>query len=231
MSLDIVTETTEIGLTTVATVKTELGITTTSNDARIELLVRRATAWAETFVGYPLLAKRYRETLAGYGTRNLMASRTPVRSIASLFFGTDTGDDATQLLTTEFGLESKPGFLTRTDGWEWSVPVQQDYELRPVPGEEYQPWLIDYVAGFTLDGLSSSSPNWSTEKGTTSTGRSLPYDIESAVIRKTVSVYTGIDGVFSKKVGDLAIIYGVGAQSGVVVDQAAELLKPWRRSA
>ena len=46
MGLDVTVETTEAGLTTVASLKTELGIATTSEDDRLLRLVKTASAWA-----------------------------------------------------------------------------------------------------------------------------------------------------------------------------------------
>lgn len=230
MSLDVVIASTDPALTTMSAVKDALGITTTSDDARISDMILRVSEWANGIVGYPLAAAKYREAVAGYGTRNLMLSRTPIRSVSALFYGTDTGE-ASQVESSEFGLDREAGFLTRTEGWEWTVPVEQGYELHPRAGQEYQPWMADYVAGYTF-GLSTTSALWSTEKGTTSTGRTLPYDIEDAVIRKVASVYTGNDGVYSKQVGDLRIVYGTGVRGGGwISDPSVDILRRYARSA
>lgn len=229
MGLEITVETTDAYLTTTSAVKADLGITTSSDDTRLDALILRAGAWAETFVGYPLLLRRYRETVAGYGSRRLMLSRTPVRAVAGLFLGTDTGT-ADVVASSDFGVEAAPGFLVRDMGWEWSVTAIQDLVLRPQPGQEFQPWLVDYVAGYTFDGLSTSSALWSTAKGTTSTGRTLPYDIEAAVIAKAGRWYLGADTLVAKSVGDLRLQFGTGA-GGRPVDPAADLLCAYRRSA
>lgn len=230
MPLTVVVASTDASLATVAHVKEELGITTTSADDRIARLILQASAWADRVVGYPLAAQQYREAVAGYGTQRLMLSRTPLVSVSALFYGTDTGS-AIEVLTTEFSLDRDAGFLVRPEGWDWTVPVAQDLELRPVPGQELTPWLTDYVAGFSLVGHDPSSVLWSTVHGTTSTGRTLPYDIEDAVITKVTQVYRGLDNVAMKQVGDLRIEYGTVGRSGEPVDPALSLLKAWRRSA
>lgn len=231
MPLEIVTETNDYYLTTTGAVKEELGLASSSSteDARIDNLIRRATDWVERQIGYPPVVRRYRETVAGYGQQALMLSRTPVRSVVSVFYGTDTGT-ALQLLTTEFDLDADAGLITRPLGFEWSVPVVQELDYRPMPGEEFRPWLIEYIAGWTYGGLSTASGNlWSTEKGSTSTGRTLPFDIEEAVIQRCATRFTRSDTVQSKKVGDLSITYATDGKNGKLDDPASDLLIPWRR--
>lgn len=233
MELDVVTPTTGPLLTSLETVKARLGLTgTTGSDDALNTAIRMASDWASRFVGYPLVMARYRETVAGYGTRELMLARTPVRSVSSLFYGTDTGDDgdALQLLSSEFGLDREAGFLTRPDGWEWTAPSHRDYEVRPVPGQEFAPWLVDYVAGYTLGGLTTDSALWSTEKGSTDTGRTLPYDIEEAVVRKAITIHEGSDGVTRKSIGDLELSFGSNQSGGgQSADPAADMLRTYRR--
>ncbi len=98
--------------------------------------------------------------------------------------------------------------------------------LDPWPGSEDAPWLVDYVAGYTRGGIDTGSNNWSTVKGTTSTGRTLPQDIEQAVIQKVMTWYEQDEDVLSKSIGDLTVTYDVIAE-----DPATKLLAPHRRSA
>lgn len=231
MALDMVRASTEV-VTTALDVKRDLGISTgsTALDARIEARIAAATRWAESILGYPLLAAKYRETLAGYGGRRLMLSRTPVRALTALYFGTDTGDDNTeQLPSTEFGVEADPGFITRNIGFDWTAPVEGDLELRPVSGDEFRPWLADYVAGWTVDGVTTDSPLWSTEKGTTSTGQTMPADIVQAVLGKAGYMFMHLDAVSEKRVGDLLYKYAAG-MSNKVEDPALTLLGPYVRT-
>lgn len=231
MALQIIVASTEMP-TAPQTVRDDRGTTSTADEASLTAAIQRAGAWAEGYVGYPLMAAKYRETVASYGGRSLLLRRTPVRAVSALYLGTDTGDSATiQITSTEFGVEAESGKLTRPDGWAWMVPVEQDLEIRPVPGQEFRPWLVDYVAGWTLDGISTGSALWSTEQGSTSTGRTLPYDVEAAVIERVVQKVTGTLGVSEKAVGDLRIKYGTGGSgSGLSGDPAAAYLAPYRRT-
>lgn len=232
MSLVITARTTDERLTSLAALKGELGIASsaTSADDRLGAILDRASAWAQTYVGYPLVVRAYRETVPGFGRRNLMLARTPVRAVRALYFGTDTGT-AQQIPSTEFDVDEGPGFLARPSGWDWSVPAVQDLTVRPQPGEELRPWLVDYVAGYALAGISTDSPLWSTEKGTTSTERTLPADIEEAVLLRAARTYRGLETVTAKSVGDLSITYAYARTLGKVADPAEDRLNPYRRSA
>ena len=92
-------------------------------------------------------------------------------------------------------------------------------------------WLVDYIAGYSLAGVSTSQALWSTMGGTTSTGRTLPEDIEQAVINKASGMFDGSESVTEEEVGDLRVRYSSGASGGSerAVDVSAMLLGPYRR--
>lgn len=231
--LEVMTPSTDESLTTTAAVKELLGTTSAADDALISSLVTRMSKRAESYVGYPLSVAAYRETVAGYGSRRLMLARTPVRAVTRVYTGTDTGT-ATQVLTSEFRLDREAGFLDRDLGWEWRVPLAPKpfafgLEDAPLAGQEEETYLVEYVAGYTRDGIDTGSALWSTEKGTTSTGRTLPQDIEDAVIAKVANVQSGSDDVKSRSVGDLSVTYR-GDDMGLV-DRAFASLDAYRRSA
>lgn len=195
MALTITATSTDDVYTTTAYVKGLMGVTGTSDDATLSAVIRAASRWADSYVGYPLYAQKYRETVPGYGVRKLMLNRTPLRAVPALYLGTDT-DDNDAFLASEFRVENREAaFLSRDEGFDWTVPVQQELVSRPRPGEEYRPWMIDYVAGYTYGGLTTDSSLYSTAHGTTSTGRTLPEDIEHAVALRAHSMYRGQDGV------------------------------------
>lgn len=239
--LQVLIKSTDAQLTTTEAVKRVLGTTAlTSDDGYISDLITRASAWAEAYLGYPLSAQKYRETLSGYGGRRLMLGRTPVRAVTGLWDTTDTGA-ATTLLSSEFRVDTAAGFVDRSAGFASNAPAfpvgsvlpSMSSGLAPVPwgGQESEPWLCDYIAGYSLDGLTTASVVWSTEKGSTSTERTLPHDIEDAIITKVVGWYEGMDDVLEKQVGDLRIKYGsLGSPNQPIVkDHAAMRLEPYRR--
>lgn len=231
---DVLYGSTDPQLTTTAMVKQLMGTTSTEDDAEIDTLITAASRWAEGVVGYPLSAQRYVELVPSYGTRRLMLSKPYVRAVvAGPFSATDTGA-ATEIQSSEYRLNSNAGMLDRNAGWAWTAP---DYPYpmgltltrTPWAGQEAPSWLVDYVAGFTL-GMSTGSQLWSTRSGTTSTGRTLPADIERAVALKAVAMYEGSEGVAEKSVGDLKVRYGSYGSKTLVTDPAEVLLLQWRKT-
>ena len=244
MALDIITASTDRDLTSTSALKAMvLGATATSTvqDSYLSDLIRRASGQAESYIGQaPLSVQSYRETVAGFGRRRLMLSRTPVRAIEAIYSGTDTGT-ATQLETSEFIVENADaGLIARDAGFAWDAPLQWrgggswggdavPLDPAPMPGQEYRPWLVDYVAGWTYGGLSTSSDNWSTEAGTTDTGRTLPEDLELGVLFRAKAMRDGRDGIAAEKVGDIAVTYNLRSQSDDRLEPWQEALEPYVR--
>jgi hypothetical protein len=212
--LNVLVKSTDPDLTTTGALKARLfgsTSTSTSDDAVLSALIRAASRWAEGFIGYPLTVQSYEETVPTYGTRRLMLSRTPMRSVR-LFESTE--DDAYEVTSTQFRVEDpESGILTRDEGWPWTVPTELELEERPLPGEESAPWYAVYQAGHSYNGLSTESTNWSTHAGSTDTGRTLPEDMEEAVLLKAHSLYQQTVGggeIESEQLGDLSVKYRSG---------------------
>jgi hypothetical protein len=209
-----------------------LGATATSTveDGRFSLAIRAASAWAESYLGYPLTVASYGETAAAFGRRNLMLTRYPIRSV-DLVLDTTSTEDAVELSSTMFRLENpEAGMLSRDGGWEWTAPeLPGGLVPSPAVGQEQRPWFVSYSAGYTYAGLDTGSANWSTGKGTTSTGRTLPEDIEQAVLMKAQTVYENTDGVDFEQLGDLSVRYNTrSADAGAAPEPYEALLMPYR---
>lgn len=239
--LSVCSSSTDEDLTTTGALRALVfGATTTSTaqDAQLALHIRRASRWAATYVGQPLTVQSYQETLSGFGGRKLRLERTPLRAVARLLDGTDSCG-STLILSSDFRVDNADaGFLSRDQGFIWqplleaaSFDAAVPLSMTPRSGEETKPWTVDYVAGYTYDGVSTSSPNWSTEKGTTSTGRTLPEDIELAVLDKAQAFFEGADEVESEKLDDLEVNYrSLGDDGdGRLLTRATLLLEPYRR--
>lgn len=226
--VDVLVESSDDYLTTTEAVKRLLGSTaTTSDDTKISALILVASRWAEQYVGFPLRAQKYREIVAGFESRRLLLAYQPIRSVVQLWETTST-DDGTQVETSGFTVNHRAGMLERVQGWQWSVVAKQYLTDTPRAGQEYPEWLADYVAGYTLGGISTDSDLWTTEHGTTSTGRTLPTDIEHAVMTKTADLFNGQEEVVEEAVGDLRVRYG-SFGSGQRSDISASLLDHYRR--
>lgn len=209
-------------------------VATTQEIDHVSRLIRRASGWAETFLGYPLAQATYSETLGGSGGRLLMLSRTPVRAVLRFFDATDTGE-ATEICSSDYHLEDRDaGFLARDQGWAWSqVERTTGGEMNLgltgylPPGFGRKPWYIEYVAGYVpLAGQSCGGDHWTTGAAEgTSTAATMPEDIRQAVAAKTAMLYSNPLGVSSRRVGDLAVEYRDGGGGPEM------LLESYRRSA
>ena len=210
-------------LTTRANLKDELGLTDNADDAILDRLITRASAWAADRLGTYPFRQVYRETVAAYGRRHLMLSRHPIRNVTSVYSGTDTGT-ATEVKSTEYRrADDEAGLLSRDQGWAWTARSADQLSAIPLPGMEEHRYLVDYEAGWTFG-------TTSTLGGTTSTGRTLPQAIEQAVLLKARSWYLrrkGDPSVKSQSIGDLSITYR--DEGGQMDDEAEALLGPYRR--
>ena len=236
--LTITATSTDDVYTTTSYVKALMGTTATSDDATLSALIRAASRWADNYVGRSLSLQSYQELMPGMGRRNLMLSRYPLRSVSVVRDGTDSGL-ATTLLTSEYRVENRDaGFISRNAGFAWSATLMgrllSDAAVpmspTPMPGQEFKPWLVEYTAGYSYGGVSTSSPNWSTVNGSTFTGRTLPEDIEHAVALKTAEMYEGQDEVIGERLGDLEVNYRSGARDAEVasLSPAESILDPYR---
>lgn len=248
MALTVTYASTCRDLTTTGAVKALAlaGTTSTARDAHIANLIRRGSMFAETFIGQPLTVQTYRETVPGFGRRSIMLSRTPIRVIKAIYDATDTGS-ATAIATSDYIVsDADVGLLSRAGGFAWTAPYQYGgggvyggdaIPLAPEPmsGQESRPWLVDYIAGYTYDGVESSSVNASTEGKqiveATSTGRTLPEDIEMGVIESAQAMFDNSPGISSESLGDVSVSYNArsGSSDGQMDRPGASWLAPYRR--
>lgn len=244
--LDVVTASTDRSLATVAGLKSlTLGSSATStvNDAYFADLIARSSRWAESYLGLPVTLQTYQETVAGFGSRRLVLARTPIVAVDRVFDATDTGT-ATQILSSEFRVQDRDaGFLSRNQGWPWTATLQAPaysgwggggaafpLSPEPVPGDEYEPFLVDYRAGWTLAGVETTSANYSTANGSTSTGRTLPEDIEYGVLLRAQNMFEGLDdSITAESLGDISTNYASAQKDQLTPYE--KILAPYRRFA
>ena len=226
--LTVCSSSTSTGLVLTQDVRNALGTTATSDDTYHSDLIRRASSWAESYVGYPLTSQIYSELVAAYGGMNLRLSRTPVRQVMRIFDSSDTGGTAVAITSTEYRLDPATGFLNRDLGWAWTAQNNLALTAYVVPNSEYAPYYVEYQAGYLDPNVSTSTSAgqpYTTQGCSTSTHYALPPDIQQAVIEKVLAYVRSPSGVKSQKIGSLSITYGSEAEDGA----AERLLKPYRR--
>ncbi len=211
-------------LTTLATLKEDLGISGSSDDDQLNRIINAASDRVETYCQRSF----YRVTtetdrVPGYGWTKMYLARTPVNSITSVTYDGDTVDsDNYNLRDADSGLVEKAG------GWVWSAHNANDITKGPMPGSER------YLYLFTYDG------GWYTPKqydDDNSNTRALPWDIEDACLEICRALWyakkRGDPSIVSEKLMDWSASYGssaatVDAESGLPV-AAVVTLKRYRR--
>ena len=106
-------------LTTVARAKAELGITDSSQDTLLGLLLDEASDAIATYCARVWGRETVTETLPGTGRRLLGLSRTPLITITSL-----TEDGTALTLNTDYTIEDAArGALAKDGGWWPSIAM------------------------------------------------------------------------------------------------------------
>ena len=222
--LNVCTSAREDTLAALGDLLTVLG--TTASSSGMDVALKSATAWVERHItnspGGSIRREVVSETIAGYGSQRLVLSRTPVWAIQRMFDDTSTCS-GTEYCSTDYRIENRDaGFieLTGSAGFGWDAYASQGLGRSPVPNAVKKRWLVVYEGGWQF------TPSTSTSLFvTTSTQRTLPEDIERAVLLKAGEFYQGsAAGIESMRVGPLSVNY-----SSESLDPVVELLALYRR--
>lgn len=221
----VLTSATGVMLASLADVKDALDITDDRYDETLTRFIKRASGRIETHVGRTLAVQTYQSVLPAYGRKRLTLPAYPVRAVLRVFEGTDTGTE-NELTSTDYHLNKEAGFIERDEGWAWTLQAKPDVITFPEPSQEYGKYLVEFGAGYILPAGKDSG---STDDGTTSTGQTLPQDIEDACIGLVRSMWHSRKretDLVSKKVGDIALTWQ--AQTGELPDSVMAMLAPYR---
>ena len=223
--LTVLATATSDALTTLENAKEYLGVTDSKDDQFIDRLILRSSRRVTTYLGRPLLLQTYQDLLPSHGSVNLLLPRHPIKTVLRLFDSSDTGS-ALALSATDYRIDSRTGMLNRDRGWAWTVQIDAHAVTDlPTPGGEYRTWLVEWSAGYIGPNGTSS-----TGHGNTSTGQTLPEDLEEACLELIKASYlrrTRSDDIQSERVGDVSVSYREGSSTSVPATVAA-LLEPYR---
>jgi hypothetical protein len=216
--ISVCTSSTDSQLAALGDLMTMLAATASSSG--MDLALTQASDWAESYVRYPLKRQVYEETVASYGSQQLMLSRTPILSVQRFFDSTSTGE-ATEFQSSEFRVSNADaGFIGRDQGFRWTAQERWTIGNYVVPNSELHPWLVVYEAGYQIGETSSTDAKWAT----TTTMNTLPPVIERAVLLRAAEMYQGSAGVSSMKVGPVSVSYKSESQ-----DSPEKMLIPFQR--
>lgn len=199
-------------LTLPATVAAELGVS--ASDERLPRYIAVASDAARQYLNRDPLHYEAGivETVAGFGTARLVLQRLPVLSIASIEF------DGQAISADAYEIEDGgAGLVFRRVGWPWTTTDAGGIVGGPLPGYERRLLEVTYTGGWVTPG----------QTGT----RTLPYDIEEAVIQTVVGMYRsrGRDReIASESLGAASVTYARGGEGGVLPATAKALLTPYR---
>lgn len=205
-------------LTTVAAVKTTLGITVDTQDDLIEDMIGAASDFVVTYTGRDFALQSVRETMPGKGVPELLLSLTPVVSVESVELD-DAEIDGWVLQDPDVGT------IFRRSGFYDTSLKQTNMDNAPSNWYENR-YAVTYEGGYVL-------PNWGLSQGT----RNFPRDLERAVIDivKTMVFTSKQDGTMkSYKIGDTSITWDRSMTSdsqlaGLVPSSALAVLNYYRR--
>lgn len=189
MSITVVSAAPDQLLTTIAAVKTTLGISGSDQDAFLTDLVKAASDWAARYCGRVFGKETVTENLVGKGVPEILLSRTPVVSLSTVLYGTGAVTDVSITDAAAGVLFRLAGFTSSELSYNTISPHPSNY------GEEK--WHFTYVGGYVL-------PNWEVS----GESRNLPYDLERAIISMAKTMYRNRDfdeSAKSYKIGETTI--------------------------
>lgn len=163
-------------LTTLAQLRTELGLASDEGDAsQLEARIERASAAIATYLGAPL---HYQagivERVVGWGAQRLTVTRRPLRAVSEVALMILSTAEVVDADTYEIE-DAAQGWLLKTGGtWAWTTA---GVGLTPdgVAGQERQGYRVTYTGGWITPGLATGE-----------LVRDLPYDIEEACLQLAV---------------------------------------------
>ncbi len=162
-------------LTETGIVRDELGINDLSQDSRIDRLINFVSQEMEDDCGRIFgQGVGIVELQKGFGSTILILTRPPLTTI------TEVKIDDLVLDATSYSIDDpKAGFVRRSDGsiWPWTALRRGDITRDRLPGSEEKAIQVTYTGGWIL-------PKDSLPEAPT---RTLPHDIEGAVIDEIVS--------------------------------------------
>lgn len=188
-------------LTTLTSVKDELGITVDTNDG---ILARYINAASGRIEGYCNRSFYYdaaiAEAVAGFGSPRLVVAKTPIISITKIEF------DGVELDATDYEIEGNgfAGMIWRDSGWLWTArSLTTASGGNRIAGTEKRDYVVTYKGGFV-------TPRQAENDETDTLVRNLPEEIEDAAIRWCVDRWSRkgeMSGVKSEKLMSHSVTY------------------------
>lgn len=178
--VEVVTPPASYDLTTLATVKEALGLTTSDHDSLLARLIAAASGAYVEVTNRWWAREQIRETFRGAGWNRTVLTRSPVISFDGFKIGGDV-EDETELISES----PETGLIGRAEGFP---------KAGTTPNIE-----ITYTAGYVTRPINEA----------TSDAIDLPADVEQAVVQAVGILFKRRDKieVQSERIGDYAVTY------------------------
>lgn len=188
MAVTVTTAATDPSLARLESIKTQLGITGSSEDSLLIDLIREASDLIVSYCDRSFIKESITETLPGLGTPRLMLSRVPVISISQIKYR-----DQEPTSSDDYVLEDPySGFVFSKRGvWTSTHRFDEWITFNTTRYSNYD-WEVKYTAGYVL------YPDSSEE-------RTLPYDIERAcsmLVKSAWFARSSNPNVVRRRIGD-----------------------------
>jgi hypothetical protein len=168
-------------LTTLAVLKSELGISGSTEDTYLERLIERASQGLQSALDRSVYYEEdIVEYVTGGGTSLLIVDRTPITSISSIIYDTGSGTTTTVDATDYRIAAAASGLIERVGGVWPDTSDRTGVLLDPVTSTQRRSIKVTYTGGWV-------TPQQADDDG--SLTRDLPYDIEDAVLQFAVQHY------------------------------------------
>lgn len=220
MTIEVLTPAPDTKLTTLAKVKTLLGIASddVSHDETLTDMIQAASDFAVRFTNRIFAKQTVKESLVGKGRPDLMVSITPILTLTKVEYDEAEADDVVIL-------DHDAGFIQRRAGFRSTEFLSNDFDAAPSSYGEKR-WHVTYTGGYVL-------PGWAADPHG---ARTLPYDLERAIMDMVKVSFKNIalDGSMkSYKIGDTSITWdrslAEGNLGGLVPPNALAVLRYYQR--
>lgn len=201
MAITVLVEAESKDLTTLALVKTFLGITVNTYDSLLGFLIGSASAAIVDYCQREFAEESIEEIIEGSGMTSIMLTRTPIIEVTAVSYNGTALDLSADNIRIE---NADAGLLYREAGfWSYSNAVPGLIDIEKSPNRGKAVWTFEYKAGYSL-------PSFSTPGD----GADLPKTIQQATIDTVITWYKSKDRDQSIQSERIADIYQVSYAAG-----------------
>ena len=217
MTVEVVTPADGTLFATLSGIKRELGITSSDNDKVLSDLLSQASDFIVRYTNRDFAKATVKETIGSNGGFILTVSRTPIVSITSIVFDTNTTVDS----STYRIYDADAGLIWSDNPWQDTTAHYQNIVSQP------SRWLmpkyeINYVGGYGMPDVCSDEE------------RNLPFELERAcldIVRFWYKTKDRDPSLTSKQIDTARESYSTNIASTSAVPMSVQsILDFWRRT-